>query len=146
MSALSASRALFALSALIMAAGGILHALAFRTAAPVIAHADLPPFFAAAYRALWWSDSTCSLVMAVIYSLLAARPATAPKLLSSLLGLIPLATALSMYATMGRFYAFYLLLAAGASAVAGGVLGGRPASGAGATATLVKGPAGAASA
>jgi hypothetical protein len=119
-----ASRALVALSAFIMATGSILHGLAYPKAAGALSRSDLPPFFADAYRGLWWSDSACSLVMALVFSLLAARPESASRPLACLLSLIPLATALSIYWALGHFYPGDLLVVASASALLGALLGG----------------------
>jgi hypothetical protein len=52
-----APRLLLAVSSLILAAGGAVHALAFPKAAMVAEHSTLPTFFSAAFKGLWLGDS-----------------------------------------------------------------------------------------
>jgi hypothetical protein len=113
------SRLSLAVSALIMAAGGIAHGLAFMNASNVVAHSDLKPFFAAAFKGLWLADSATSIVMAVVFAALAAQPGLATRPLIAILALVPLASAIVIYATMGAFFAGHIMLAAGAAALAG---------------------------
>ena len=115
-----ASRFLFALSALCMAAGSFVHALAFPKAAGVVSRSNLPYFFAAAFKGLWLSDSASLFTLALVFSFIAMRPHSATRPLAVLLGLVPLASALSIYSTIGNFFAGHvLLLASGAALLAG---------------------------
>ena len=59
------SRLSLALSALILAGGGVVHGLAFPKASNVVAHSDLKPLFAAVFNGLWLSDSATSIALAL---------------------------------------------------------------------------------
>ena len=113
------SRASLAVSALILAAGGIVHGLAFTKADNVVAHSDLKPFYATAFNALWLADSVTSIVMAISFAALAAQPGWATRPLVAVLALVPIASAIVIYANMGAFFAGHLMLAAGAAALVG---------------------------
>jgi hypothetical protein len=113
------SRVSLAVSALVLAAGGIVHGLAFTKASNVVAHSDLKTLFATAFNALWLADSATSIVMAMVFAALAARPAWATRPLVAILALVPLASAVVIYATMGAFFAGHVMLAAGAAALVG---------------------------
>jgi hypothetical protein len=115
----TASRLSLAVSALVLAAGGIVHGLAFTNASKVVAHSNLKPFFAAAFNGLWLADSATSIVMAGVFAVLAAQPGWATRPLVAILALVPLASAIVIYATMGAFFAGHIMLAAGAAALAG---------------------------
>jgi hypothetical protein len=121
MSAMSntVSRLSLAVSALILAAGGIVHGLHFTNASNVVAHSDLKPFFATAFNALWLADSATSIVMAIVFAALAAQPGWATRPLVAILALVPIASAIVIYATMGAFFAGHEMLAAGAAALVG---------------------------
>ena len=110
------SRVSLVVSALILAGGGIVHGLAFTKANNVLAHSDLKPFYATAFNALWLADSATSIVMAIVFAALAAQPGWATRPLVAILALVPLASAIVIYANMGAFFAGHLMLAAGATA------------------------------
>lgn len=116
------SRPLLALSAIILAMGAAVHALAYAKASAVADHSMLPGFFAMAFKGLWLSDSVSSLMLAVLLAAIAARPQLAAKPLVVLVGVGPLCIAAVIFATMGNFAPGYLMLAAGAAAVVGAVL------------------------
>jgi hypothetical protein len=113
------SRLSLAVSALVLAAGGIVHGLHFTNASNVVAHSDLKPFFATAFNALWLADSATSIVMAIVFAALAARPGWATRPLVVILALVPIVSAVVIYATMGAFFAGHVMLAAGAAALVG---------------------------
>jgi len=113
------SRVSLAGSALILAGGGIVHGLAYTKASNVVAHSDLEPLFATAFNALWLADSATSIVMAMVFAALAAQPSWATRPLVAILALVPLASAVVIYATMGAFFAGHIMLAAGAAALVG---------------------------
>jgi hypothetical protein len=117
-------RFLLALSALCLAAGGTVHALAFPKAAVVVDHSTLPPFFAAVFKDLWLFDSINSVDFALVFGAIAAFPAAASRWLVMLLACAPLAIAVGMFATLGNFPPGYVMLVAGGAALIGGALMG----------------------
>ena len=116
------SRFLFAFSALCLAAGSTVHAVAFPKAAGVVSRSNLPSFFASAFKGLWLSDSASLFALALVFGFIATRPHSATRLLAVLLGLVPLASAVSIYSTMGNFFAGHVLLLASGAALLGGAL------------------------
>ncbi len=106
------SRLLIAFSALCLLAGSAVHGLAFPKASDTVAQSNLPPFFVGALKGLWLSDSATLFTLALVFGFVAARPEAASTPLLVLLGLVPLASALSIYAMMGNFFAGHVLLAA----------------------------------
>ena len=108
-----APRLLLAFSSLCLAAGGAVHALAFPKAATVSEHSTLPQFFSAAFNGLWLCDSITSVALALAFGSIAAFPGIASRWLVMLLALAPLACATAIFATMGNFFAGYLMLVAG---------------------------------
>ena len=118
------SRCLLAVSALLLAGGGLAHALAYARASAVAEQSTMPKFFAAAFRGLWLSDALSSMVLALIFGLIALRPAMATRPLIMLMAASPIAVAVAIFCTMGNFYAGYLLLLSGTAALLGAVLAG----------------------
>jgi hypothetical protein len=117
-----APRLLLAFSSLCLVAGGAVHALAFPKAATVAEHSTLPPFFSAAFKGLWLCDSITSIALALAFGSIATFPGMASRSLVVLLALTPLAFATAIFATMGSFFAGYLMLLAGTAALIGGSL------------------------
>jgi hypothetical protein len=117
-----APRLLLAFSSVCLAVGGAVHALAFPKAAIVAEHSTLPAFFSAAFKGLWLSDSVTSVALALAFGSIAAFPHMASRSLVVLLALAPLAAATAIFATMGNFFAGYLMLLAGTAALIGGAL------------------------
>jgi len=115
-------RLLLAFSSLSLLAGAVLHGLGFSRAQSVIAHGHLAPPYGAVFSGLWLNASAVNFVTALIFAAIAISPKIATRPLAALLALIPLASAASIYATMGSFPPAHLLLAAGAAALAGGGL------------------------
>jgi hypothetical protein len=116
-------RMLLAVAAAALGFGGIVHAMAFRTAAlPGIERSSLSPFLGAEFKVLWLADSTTLVASAVIFGCIAFRPALAGGSLVMLLALVPGATTALLYYFLGGFYAVYLLAAASAMAFAAGLL------------------------
>jgi hypothetical protein len=113
----TASRILLGFAALILVAGGVAHTRAFWGAVPVIDAARLPPFFNGSFKALWLNDSVSLFGFALLLGYIAARPTTTARTLSLLIALPLIGYALSMYATVGSFFAAHLLLAAGLACV-----------------------------
>ncbi len=112
------SRLSLAFSALLLVAGGVVHALSFPKASGVAAH-GLNMFYASAFNGLWLSDSATSIALALAFASLAARPQWAAAPLVAILALAPIGSAIAIYWTMGLFFAGHLMLAAGVAALLG---------------------------
>jgi len=117
-----APRLLLAVSSLILAAGGAVHAAAFHRARVVFGASDLPPFFGNTSQALWLADSTTLWTVAAVFALIAVRPTAASGPVVMLVALIPAATAVMIYLFLGRFFAGHVLLAAATVACFAGLL------------------------
>jgi hypothetical protein len=115
-------RFLLAFAALCLAAGGVVHTMAFPKAATVADHSTLPTSFSAAFKALWLFDSINSVVFALVFGSIAAFPGLASGSLVMLLACAPLAVAVAVFATMGNFVPGYVMLVAGTAALIGGAL------------------------
>jgi hypothetical protein len=117
---MNAARVLLLVSSLLLAAGGIIHAVAFKR---FDAAADaLPRFYANASRALWLIDSATQFILAGGFAWIAARPSIASAGAVAVMGLIPAATAALIYAFLGAFGAGHLLAAAAATSLAAAAL------------------------
>jgi len=104
-------RFLLALSSVISALGGAMHALAFRKAAAAIDSSSLAHFYGGSSKGLWLADSATLFILAIIFGLIAARPSMATRPLIILVALIPAATAILIYTFLGGFIAGHILLA-----------------------------------
>jgi hypothetical protein len=118
----TAPRFLLAVSSLVLALGSVAHAAAFSRAATALSMPGLPPFIAGSSKALWLSDSSTLLIVAVAFALIALRPAAASGAVVMVIALIPAATAVLIYRFLGPFYAGHMLLAAAAAAFLAGLL------------------------
>ena len=105
------SRLLLALSSATAAVGAVLHAVPFGRALVAIDAANLKPFYANSFKALWLGDSTTLLLVAALFALFAAKPHTATRAVITLVALIPAAVAVLIYSFLGNFFALYILLA-----------------------------------
>ncbi len=114
-------RVLLGLASLLSAAGGALHAAAFRKALTAIAASNLPRFYGGSSKGLWLSDSATLLILAAVFGLIAARPSTATRPVVMLVALIPAATAVLLYTFLGSFFAGHLLLVIAALALFAGM-------------------------
>ncbi len=110
------------LSASILAAGSILHLVAYTKASATIEHSSLPPFYQAALKGLWLSEALSSLLLAVAFASIGAQPKLARNPLLLLLAFVPLGMAAILFSTMGNFFASYLNLSAAAAALLAVVL------------------------
>ena len=120
------SRPFMALAALCLATGGAVHALAYPKAAAIAENSALPRFFSAAFEGLWLSDAASSISFALAFGAIAVWPRLASRALVVLLALAPLASAATIYATMGSFFAGHLMLLAGSAVLIGGALHRHP--------------------
>jgi len=104
-----------------MGAGSVMHALAFHRAQSVVRVSQLPPFFGNSFKSLWLGDSTTMLALAVIFGVIAIRPAVATRPLVLLIALIPAATAVLLYVFLGNFFAGHIHLATATAAFLAGL-------------------------
>ena len=117
-----APRLLLGFSALCLASGASVHTLAYQKAAGIAEHSTLPAFFVAAFKGLWLSDSlTCS-GLALTIGAIAVFPRMASRSLVMLLAVMPLASAMVILATMGKFFAGYVMLLSSVTTLVGGAL------------------------
>lgn len=115
------SRLLLALAALVLAAGSVMHTSAFHKAAAAVAASNLEPFFASSLKALWLIDSATLLTLAIVFVVVAVRPATASRAIVLLLALVPAAAAFFLYRHFDHFPPAHLLAGAAISATIGGL-------------------------
>lgn len=111
-------RLLLAVSSLLAAAGAVIHAAPFNRALSAIRAANLKPFYANSFKALWLGDSTTLFTVAVLFALFAARPSLATRPVIILVALIPAAVAVLIYVFLGNFFAGHILMAIAALAFA----------------------------
>ena len=115
------SRLLLALAALVLAAGGLMHARAFDKTLAALAASNLESFYASSLKALWLIDSATLLTLAVVFTTIAVRPSLASRLVVVLLALVPAATSFLLYRYFDGFLPAHLLAGAAASAALGGL-------------------------
>lgn len=116
------ARVILLLASIILATGSVIHAMAFTAAQAAADQSAMLPFFKAALKGLWLSDSGSSLALAPIFVWIATHPRAATRGLVVALGLLPLASAAAIYATMGGFFAGHLMLVIGTMTMAAGLL------------------------
>ena len=115
-----APRIVLLVAALLMLAGGVLHAFAFRGAASALSGASLPGFYSGSFKALWLIDSATLIALAALFAFIAFRPSSASRWVLVFLALIPAATASLMFLFVGPFFpAYVFVIAAGAVFAAG---------------------------
>ena len=107
-------------AALALLSGGIMHGRAFNKAVATLGAVDLPPFYANSFKALWLIDSATLISLAIVFTLIAARPATVTRWIVILLAFIPGATAALIYIFVGSFFPAHLLAAASIATIAAG--------------------------
>ncbi len=114
-------RFLLAISSLLLAAGGALHAAPFPRTQALITASNLTPFLANSYKALWLGDSANMFLLSALFGLIAARPSVATRPVVLLLALFPAATAVFIYVFLGGFFAGHILLATAVAAFSAGM-------------------------
>jgi len=97
-------RILLAISALIQAGGGVVHAMVFSKATTVLEATNMPAFYANSFRALWLIDSASLISVAVMLAVIIVKPALASGWLVMLLALIPLCTAVLVFIFVGGLF------------------------------------------
>jgi len=115
-------RILLAFSAVLFAFGAWIHTSAFARMSDAVAKSDLPPFFGNGFRTLWLQDSVLQIVFAIVFAVVAIRPAAATRFVVVILGLLPITTAVLIYHFIGNFVGGHIFLAGGLAAVLGGLL------------------------
>ena len=108
----SYARILLAFAAIILATGAFLHGSAFPKIESAIASSDLAPFAGKSLKVLWLIDSVTSLVIALVFVLVATNPASASRGVVALVALIPTTTAILIYYFIGNFIGGHVHLAA----------------------------------
>ncbi len=114
-------RVLLALSAVILIAGGLMHARAFDKTLSALAASNLDAFYANSLNALWLIDSATLMTLAVVFGLVAARPHLTSRPVVILLAIVPGATVFFLYKFIGNFVPAHMLLASAIAAVVGGI-------------------------
>ena len=118
------SRVLLGVSAAMLAFAGFAHGSAFPRAQAAAKASDLAPFFVGGFQILWLVDVATSLGLAIVFALVAARPAIASRLAIGLLSLMPLSTASFLIVFAPGFYAGPWFVAAGSAALLASLIGG----------------------
>jgi hypothetical protein len=116
------SRWLLFVAAVLLLFGAAMHTLAFPRTVTAATASNLPIFFSQSLKALWLIDSVTLIVLGTAFGLVAVRPALASGMMLALLALVPLGTAILLYAFLGSFIPAHLLLLAGALSFAAGVM------------------------
>ena len=114
-------RVLFAFTALCLLGGSVIHTSAYPKASAVIESSGLRAPYAAMFRGLWLNDSVVLVFLGLSFALLAVWPRLGTRPLVVMLALLLIASATSMYATMGNFFPAHLLLVSGVAALIAGV-------------------------
>jgi hypothetical protein len=114
------SRVLLAFAALVLATGAFMHTSAFNRIVAMLSESNLAAFAASALKVLWLMDSAVALVLAAVFTSVAARPSDASRWIVILLSFIPIATAALLYYFVGNFIGGHMMLAAGLAAFVGG--------------------------
>ncbi|MGH9615248.1 MAG: hypothetical protein ACRD28_00805 [Acidobacteriaceae bacterium] len=116
-------RWLLAIAAALILLNAVMHTTAFAQARAAAAASNLATFFGQSFQALWLIESVTLLMLAVVFGLVAARPAMASGAVIALLAMVPAATAGMLYRFIGgRFLPAHLFLLAAALALASGLL------------------------
>jgi hypothetical protein len=114
-------RWLLAIAAALLLLTAVLHTSVFAQTRAAVAASNLTTFFGQSLQALWLIESVTLLTLAVVFGLVAARPAMASGTMVALLALVPAGTAGMLYRFLGGGFApaHVLLLAAALAFVAG---------------------------
>ena len=118
----SLSRIFLGASAAFLLFGGAVHTLAFKKAVAAVAASDLAPFFGKALKGLWLIDSTMLITLAIVFGLIAVRPAMASSVVVALLTLMPAVVAILLYCLIGAIMPAHLLVVVAALGFAAALL------------------------
>lgn len=111
----TSARILLGFAALLLLAGGLLHAYAFPGAQAALAKAALPAFYAGSFRALWLIDSASLVILAGLFAAIALRPEVGTRPVLVFLALLPAATACLIYWFVGPFLPAHVFVVAAAA-------------------------------
>ena len=112
-------RFLLAFSAILLVIGAWIHTAGFNRMSAGVAKSDLNPFLGRGLKVLWLQDSTIAIVLAIVFAVVAIRPAAASRPLIFLLALVPVITAALTYYFIGNFFGGHIFLVAGIAAILG---------------------------
>ncbi len=116
-------RWLLAIAAALLLLNAVMHTSVFPRARAAVAASNLTTFFGQSLQALWLIESITLLILAVVFGLVAARPAMASGAVVVLLALVTAGTAGMLYRFIGGgFLPAHLLLLAAALAFVAGLL------------------------
>jgi hypothetical protein len=118
----SLSRIFLGASAALLLLGGAVHTLAFKKAVAAVAASDLAPFFGKALKGLWLIDSTMLITLAIVFGVIAVRPAMASSVVVALLTLMPAVVAILLYCLIGAIMPAHLLVVVAALGFAAALL------------------------
>jgi hypothetical protein len=115
-------RVLLAFSAIVLAVGAWIHTAGFDRMSAGVAKSDLSPFLGRGFKVLWLQDSTIAIVLAIVFAVVALRPAAASKPVIFVLAIVPVITAALTYYFIGNFFGGHIFLVAGVAAILGRLL------------------------
>src|SRR5262245_40167033 len=115
------TRGLLTLSAIILAAGCLLHTRASPKTVAAVSESNIQPFFGNSLKALWLIDSVVLFTLAAVFLLMAVRPRLGSRPVIVVLAVIPGATATFLYKFLGNFVPAHLLIVASAAALIAGL-------------------------
>jgi hypothetical protein len=115
-------RILLAFSAIVLAVGAWIHTAGFDRMSAGVAKSDLSPFLGRGFKVLWLQDSTIAIVLAIVFAVVALRPAAASKPVIFVLAIVPVITAALTYYFIGNFFGGHIFLVAGVAAILGRLL------------------------
>jgi hypothetical protein len=115
-------RILLAFSAILLAVGAWIHTAGFDRMSAGLAKSDLNPFLGRGFKVFWLQDSTIAIVLAIVFAVVAIRPAAASKPVIVLLAIVPVITAALTYHFIGNFFGGHIFLVAGVAAILGRLL------------------------
>jgi hypothetical protein len=115
-------RILLAVSGIVLLAGALIHAAAYKKMTAAVGASNLPAFYAQCLKGLWLIDAATLFLIAVMFASIAARPPLASRPIIILIALIPAATAAFLYGFLGNFPAAHMLMGAAIIAIAGAAL------------------------
>ena len=87
-----------------------------------VAKSDLPVFLGNGFRTLWLQDSAIQIIFAIVFAILAVKPAAATRFVVVLIAIIPITTAIFIYHFIGNFIGGHIFLAGGLAALLGGLM------------------------
>lgn len=114
-------RVLLAISAALLFLGGLLHAVAFKSASAVLSGASMPTFYSGSFKALWLIDSATLISLACLLAFIVVRPRVVTQWVLVLLALITAATAVLIYTFVGPFFPAHMFSAAAVAVVVAGL-------------------------